>query len=152
MNRFHDFVEIWSGWLIHSGWQSAIVVAIVAVLFLVTPRATAQFRYAILLLALLKFAVPPFVSLPVGIFAQSRLSLDTTFDVEIRTPAVPDENQGIDSGPAVESTDHSTNSGLSPTSGWFLDSCGRPSAATSCCAICTALKSQRGEFLPRASK
>ena len=42
MNRFPDLVEIWSGWLIHSGWQCAIVVVMVAVLFQVTRRASAQ--------------------------------------------------------------------------------------------------------------
>lgn len=113
MNRFHGLVEIWSGWLIHSGWQSAIVVAMVAVLFLVTRRASAQFRYAILLLALLKFAVPPFMSLPVGLFAQSCVTLDATFAVEIKAPTVLNEDEGHESASATASANQSTTSGAS---------------------------------------
>ncbi len=105
MNRFHDLVEIWSGWLIHSGWQCAIVVVMVAVLFQVTRRVSAQFRYAILLLALMKFAVPPFMSLPVGLFAQSRLPLDATFAVEINAPTILSENAESESASADQSTD-----------------------------------------------
>lgn len=113
MNRFHDLVENWSGWLIHSSWQAAIVVALVAVLFCSSRRASAQFRYAILLLALLKFAVPPFMSLPVGLFAQSRLPLDVTSVVEFQAPVLRGEIEEGDSRSAAESANQSTTSDLS---------------------------------------
>ncbi len=115
MNQFHDLVGNWSGWMIHSGWQSAIVVALVAVLLRLTRRSSAQFRYAILLLALLKFAVPPFTNTSVGLFSQSHLPLDETFAAEITTPAVLNENNDTAGPHATASVGQSSNSGISIT-------------------------------------
>jgi beta-lactamase regulating signal transducer with metallopeptidase domain len=113
MNQFHDLVGSWSGWMIHSGWQSAIVVALVAVLLRLARRSSAQFRYAILLLALLKFAVPPFTNLSVGLFSQSHLPLDDTFTVEIETPAVLNENNDAVGQPATASVGQPSSSSVS---------------------------------------
>ncbi len=113
MNPFHEFVGHWSGWLIHSAWQSAIVVALVAVLFRMTRRASAQFRYAILIVALLKFAVPPFMGLTVGLFTQSRLPLDATFAVEVNAPTVTEEKNESGSGSVPASVGQSGSSGVS---------------------------------------
>lgn len=71
MNRLIDLVEFWSSWLIHAGWQSAIVVGGLAVWLLMARRRSAQFRYALLMIALAKFAVPPFLTMPVGLFSHS---------------------------------------------------------------------------------
>ncbi|MBM4075527.1 MAG: hypothetical protein FJ267_07775, partial [Planctomycetes bacterium] len=105
MNSFQDFVVNWSRWLIHSTWQSAIVVALVAVLLLVNRRASSQVRYAILLMALVKFAIPPFMSLPIGLFAQSRILMDPTFDVEVTA--------STDLGENIESSDTRAKAGQS---------------------------------------
>ncbi|MFO0999517.1 MAG: M56 family metallopeptidase [Planctomycetaceae bacterium] len=113
MNQFHDVVGNWSGWMIHSGWQSAIVVALVAVLLRLARRSSAQFRYAILLLALMKFAVPPFTNLSVGLFSQSHLPLDGTFTVEITTPAVLNENNDAVGQPATASVGQPSSSSVS---------------------------------------
>lgn len=86
MNRLNDLVEFWAGWLIHSGWQAAVVVVAIAVLLAITRRTSAQFRYALLVIALAKFASPPFLSLPVGLFSQSRSPIAAEFEVELHAP------------------------------------------------------------------
>ena len=83
MHHLNDFVESWSAWLIHSGWQAGIVVSIAAIMLLLLRRASAQLRYAILLIALVKFAAPPFLSLSVGLFSQSRLAVAVSFNTEV---------------------------------------------------------------------
>ncbi|MDB5338144.1 MAG: hypothetical protein JWN70_3763 [Planctomycetaceae bacterium] len=86
MNRLNDLVEFWAAWLLHSGWQAAVVVGAVAVLMLLTRRRSAQFRYALLVIALVKFAAPPFLTLPVGVFSQSRLPVAPEFAMEVAAP------------------------------------------------------------------
>ena len=113
MNQVQELIEHWSGWLTHSGWQSAIVVALAAVLLRMTRCASAQFRYAILMVALLKFAVPPFMSLPGGLFTQSRLPLDSTFAVEINASIDVKENSESGGDPATALVDQSNDSGVS---------------------------------------
>jgi beta-lactamase regulating signal transducer with metallopeptidase domain len=56
------FVEQWAQWMLHSGWQAAIVaVAAMVVLSFVGRRLSSQMRFAVLCVALLKFAMPPFL-------------------------------------------------------------------------------------------
>ena len=83
MIRLNNVVELWSEWLIHSGWQTAVVVAAAAVLLQLGRRTSAQFRYAILVIALAKFAVPPFLSLSVGLFSHARMPVDMEATVTI---------------------------------------------------------------------
>ena len=55
----------------HAGWQVAVVALIVFVILRVSQnRISSQLRYALLLIVLLKFATPPFLSLPIGMFSQ----------------------------------------------------------------------------------
>lgn len=56
------FVEQWAQWMLHSGWQAAIVaIAAMVVLSLVGRRLSSQLRFSVLFVALLKFAMPPFL-------------------------------------------------------------------------------------------
>lgn len=101
MNRLNELVGVWSAWLIHSGWQAAVVVGAVAVLVLLARRRSPQFRYALLMIALVKFAAPPFLSLPTGLFSQTR-SPAATFELAIQAAARSDDGNeaAVESPPA----------------------------------------------------
>ena len=61
--------ELWWSFVFHATWQSAVVATIVATLVSVGRRLPSQLRHALLLLALAKFASPPMLSLPTGLFS-----------------------------------------------------------------------------------
>ena len=62
----------WTSWLLHSGLQTTILAAIVfAILTIFGRRLTSHTRYALLLLLLIKFSLPPFLNFPTGIFSLS---------------------------------------------------------------------------------
>ncbi len=64
----------WTWQVAHAAWQAALV-GCMAVLFVrLAPRVPAQMRYAILLVALAKFAFPPLLSLPTGVFGLVTIS------------------------------------------------------------------------------
>lgn len=83
MNRLNDLADFWGTWLLHSGWQSAIVVGIVAILLVAARRTSAQFRYALLVIALVKFAAPPFFNLSMGLFSQARSPISSELTTAI---------------------------------------------------------------------
>lgn len=71
MNGIFNFAENWGHWMLHAGWQAAVVALVVLVILRIGQnRISSQLRYALLLVVLLKFATPPFLSLPIGIFSQ----------------------------------------------------------------------------------
>ena len=89
--------------MLHAGWQAAVVALIVFVILkLGRNRVSSQLRYALLLIVLLKFATPPFLSLTSGIFSQtvvSKLGIDESttarfsfLTVESATPLSPLES------------------------------------------------------------
>jgi multisubunit Na+/H+ antiporter MnhC subunit len=62
MNTTGGLVGQWAQWMLHAGWQAAVVaIAAMILLTLVRRRVSPQMRFAVLYLALLKFAVPPFL-------------------------------------------------------------------------------------------
>lgn len=53
-----------------SAWQAALLACVIAVvLYALRRRMTSQWRYALLCLLLIKFAMPPFLTLPTGLFS-----------------------------------------------------------------------------------
>ena len=81
--------EPWAQQIGHAAWQSAII-GLVAILFVhYASRIPSQIRYAILLVALAKFAVPPTLSLPTGVFGLVRIVGDTS------TPRIAEHSEGI---------------------------------------------------------
>ena len=77
----------WSNWFLHATWQAAVVAGLVFLLLLVTKRFTsAPFRYALLLIVLLKFAVPPFLDLSTGLITQSTNYYSTIRNTVISEP------------------------------------------------------------------
>ncbi|MDA1229367.1 MAG: M56 family metallopeptidase [Planctomycetota bacterium] len=58
----NGLVGQWAQWMLHAGWQAAVVaMAALIVLWLMGRRISAQLRFAVLCVALLKFAMPPFL-------------------------------------------------------------------------------------------
>ncbi len=60
----------WWEYALHATWQAALTTAILLGLAALGRKWPAPWRYGVLLVALLKFAVPPFVSVPSGAFSQ----------------------------------------------------------------------------------
>ena len=57
-----DLVMLWAQWMLHAGWQAAVVaIAAIVLLWSMRRRLSSQMQYAVLCLALLKFAAPPFL-------------------------------------------------------------------------------------------
>ena len=65
----NEFAESWSRFVWESSWQSAVVAAIAVVIVLSLRRFPARIKYAILVVALVKFVVPPFFATPTGVFS-----------------------------------------------------------------------------------
>lgn len=73
----------WTSWLLHAGLQATILAAIVfAILTVFRRRLTSHTRYALLLLILIKFTLPPFLNFPTGLFSQSS-PVVVTNDMEV---------------------------------------------------------------------
>ena len=84
MNGINHLIELCVGWMLHAGWQVAVVALIVFVfLKLGRNRINSQLRYALLLIVLLKFATPPFMPFSSGMFSQAvitDLGIDSSMD------------------------------------------------------------------------
>ncbi|MCA9436921.1 MAG: M48 family metalloprotease, partial [Candidatus Omnitrophica bacterium] len=61
--------DTWAVHLFHATWQSTLVAVILLAIVALGRRLPSPLRYGLLLIALLKFAVPPMLSLPTGLFA-----------------------------------------------------------------------------------
>jgi beta-lactamase regulating signal transducer with metallopeptidase domain/HEAT repeat protein len=87
MRTLIDLLNTWSGewwpWLGHASWQSAAVAALVLGLVWAGRRWPAPLRYGLLLVALAKFAVPPMLSLPSGVFSNAGPHVATRVESEI---------------------------------------------------------------------
>ena len=60
----------WWTFVLHATWQSSLVAMIALAVFHLARRRSAQFRYAVVVIALIKFVVPPTLSLPTGLFTR----------------------------------------------------------------------------------
>lgn len=66
---FDRSAEAWVRLTAHAAWQGALVGAAALLVVAAGRRVPSPIRYGLLLLALLKFAIPPFVAAPVGLFS-----------------------------------------------------------------------------------
>lgn len=62
--------QTWWDYVFYATWTSSLVAALLLAVVWVGRRWPAQLRYAIILIALIKFAVPPMLAMPVGLFSQ----------------------------------------------------------------------------------
>jgi beta-lactamase regulating signal transducer with metallopeptidase domain/peroxiredoxin len=73
MNALFDGInrlgDSWWQWTVHAGWQSAVVGCLLLALVACGRRWPSSVRYWLLVIALLKFAVPPLWSAPIGLFS-----------------------------------------------------------------------------------
>ena len=119
MNGSNHLIELCIRWMLHAGWQAAIVALIVFVfLRLSRNRISSQLRYALLLIVLVKFATPPFMPLSSGLFSQpvvTELEIDKNmaeqFAFSTVGPALPSSvsnNPDIQAAPAVQTSQTKT--------------------------------------------
>ena len=78
--------ETWWPYVLHAAWQSALAGALVLVLARLSRRAPARLRYGLLLLVLLKFAIPPLIGVPYSVPAAE--------DGAVSAAAIAPENAG----------------------------------------------------------
>ena len=90
INSVNSASQIWAQLVVSLTWQSTLVAIVLIVFVLLAKRLPSPVRYAILLVALLKFASPPFLHAPSGIFSS----------LEVAAIAQPDIND-FDSEPSV---------------------------------------------------
>lgn len=60
--------EVWWNWVTEATWQSTIVGIVLLAIVSLGQRWSSPLRYALLLVVLLKFSVPPLISAPTGVF------------------------------------------------------------------------------------
>ena len=74
MSQFVDFLnsaaEVWWPFVIHGAWQAALIGAVVLIVLKFGKRWPSPVRYGLVLLALIKFLVPPMAAFPSGILSQ----------------------------------------------------------------------------------
>ncbi|HBL45583.1 MAG TPA: hypothetical protein DDZ90_19565, partial [Planctomycetaceae bacterium] len=120
----------WSNWFLHASWQAAVVAGIVFLLLQVTKRFTsAPFRYALLLIVLLKFAVPPFLDLSTGLITQSAKYYSTIRNTVVSDPPQISVAEKTSSVTSVAS-EASPSNRISPTAGSSVDPVSRSDSAT----------------------
>lgn len=70
IERCNELAASWWPWMFHGAWQAALVATVLLMLVAWGRRWPAPVRYALLLVALGKFAVPPLLGFPTGVFSQ----------------------------------------------------------------------------------
>ena len=66
----NQLAETWWPHVLHATWQSSLVAAVLLAMIALARRWPAHLRHGLILIALLKFAVPPMLALPTGIFSR----------------------------------------------------------------------------------
>ena len=67
--------EHWWFYVLHATWQSTLLGLVILLVVLALGRRSASLRYGLLVVALLKFAVPPMLALPTGLFSRAAVSV-----------------------------------------------------------------------------
>ncbi|MBN1553166.1 MAG: PEP-CTERM sorting domain-containing protein [Phycisphaerae bacterium] len=69
-NNSAAIVEWWWRYVFHATWTSSLIALIVLIVLRLGRRWSAHLRFALLLIVLVKFAVPPMLTLPTGLFSR----------------------------------------------------------------------------------
>src|SRR5438046_3183088 len=93
IDSLNELSHLWFNWVWSSAWQSAVVAATVLVALAQGRRWNAPLRYAILLVALLKFAVPPLVPAPTGLFSWAAPRVQTDPQKRTRVGVIDPRHQ-----------------------------------------------------------
>lgn len=68
--RLNEAADLWWRWIFHAAWQTSLVALLLLAIVVSLKRLPSHLRYGILLLALAKFALPPLLALPSGVFTR----------------------------------------------------------------------------------
>lgn len=71
VDRLNSLAQTWWPYLFHATWQSTLVALAVLALVTVGRRWPSPLRYGLLVVALIKFAIPPLLSIPTGVFSNA---------------------------------------------------------------------------------
>lgn len=92
-NHVNELADVWAFVVGHMALQAAVVAAVLVILAVWGRRWPAPIRHGLLLLALLKFAIPPVTNLPVGIFSVWHTESSIN---EVQTPKYAASRQGAE--------------------------------------------------------
>lgn len=120
MNQFIETLnrssESWAHFVWHSSWQSALLASFVIVIAIAFRRLPATLRYSMLVVALIKFAVPPFFASPTGAFS----SLYETHAIQVMA-----ETRGLEKEPTntidVAATDPTEHQSVNRTGAYSVN-------------------------------
>src|ERR1051325_1736431 len=96
INNVNHFADQWWLYIFHVTWQAAIVAAIALAAVYTFRRLPSPWRYAILLIALAKFAFPPIVTTRFGVFHWAGPAVVTA-----RSPLPLGEDKGEGETPTI---------------------------------------------------
>jgi hypothetical protein len=101
LRTLNDWAVSWWQTMGPAAWQAAVVGSIALVAIAFGRRWPAPLRHGILVLAMIKFALPPFAAVPLGIFSQFELSR-VTVNSQRANPAVELARSDMDGGTISE--------------------------------------------------
>lgn len=92
----------WWTYVSHATWQAALVAGVLLIVVAWGRRWPAPWRHALLMLALLKFAMPPFFPLPTGMFSQLGPSVTAAWTATARAlPSSASETPAVRNGTEI---------------------------------------------------
>jgi len=88
--------ESWSPYVFHAMWQSSLIAIVVLAVVAAFRRLSSPLRYALLLIVLVKFAIPPMLAAPTGLFSRLRLpATDLAGEHPIRLAKAEPDDPGV---------------------------------------------------------
>lgn len=99
ISTWNTTAESWWYWIVSAGWQSAVVGLLLLFTVAVARRWSSPVRYGLLLIALVKFAMPPLWSLPTGLLTHAVPAQSTvTSELTDEWFAPSDASNAVDAG------------------------------------------------------
>lgn len=96
----NEFVNPWGEFLWGIAWQAGVIGLLIATVVIWKKRWGSSLKYWLLVVALVKFLVPPFLALPTGILGHSSAYITAAFQT-VSTSAIPRESARTNVTPAV---------------------------------------------------
>lgn len=87
--KLNNAAAVWFSYVGHSAWQASLLAVLLLVVVGVGRRWPSPLRYWLLVLALVKFALPPALSLPTGLFSHAGPAVDSVRGTSVRAAAMP---------------------------------------------------------------
>lgn len=87
--KLNNAAAIWFSYVGHSAWQASLLAVLLLAVVALGRRWPSPLRYWLLVLALVKFALPPTLSLPTGLFSRVGPAVESVSSTSVRAAAVP---------------------------------------------------------------